>query len=100
MSTSCPLPQIRFCGVNRSNGHNTGLEEAQVERGKDDIQTSSLSLEPEDTLNTMDSSGVTRLLEGMNRGYNGLTTPLFGFNPRILEYEFDFLGFAFFKKQI
>ncbi|POW19547.1 hypothetical protein PSHT_04555, partial [Puccinia striiformis] len=92
--------ETMFCGVNRSNGHNTGLEEAQVERGKDDIQTSSLSLEPEDTLNTIslkayaalvpelfyrDSSGVTRLLEGMNRGYNGLTTPLFGFNPRILE---------------
>ncbi|KAI7933888.1 hypothetical protein MJO28_017402 [Puccinia striiformis f. sp. tritici] len=128
MSTSCPLPQIRFCGVNRSNGHNTGLEEAQVERGKDDIQTSSLSLEPEDTLNTISLKAYAALVpelfvcqfgsigtvpelldylrqvaisvlrdlnlekeipllvfQGMNRGYNGLTTPLFGFNPRILE---------------
>ncbi|KNF00405.1 hypothetical protein PSTG_06333 [Puccinia striiformis f. sp. tritici PST-78] len=65
--SSCSLAKIRFSGVGEHNEHNTGLKEAQVQRGKGHTQSHTFSFKPEDTLDKTSLEAYAALVPDLYR---------------------------------
>ncbi|POW16972.1 hypothetical protein PSTT_00898, partial [Puccinia striiformis] len=59
--------QFRFSGVGEHNEHNTGLKEAQVQRGKGHTQSHTFSFKPEDTLDKTSLEAYAALVPDLYR---------------------------------